>query len=166
MFRPKKYNFSEALQRLRRYCAYQERSHKEVRQKLWDWGFDAEDMDKVSVQLMEEGFLNEERFAKALTGGKFRTKGWGRRKILESLKQKGVTKKLAESSLKEIDEKVYRNKLKELLEKKLKSLGVVSGDTNYGVHYLKKKQKAARYAVQKGYEAELVWEILEQVLAE
>ena len=71
--------------RLRRYCAYQERSHLEVRRKLYEWGFDREDTDRVVVQLMEEGFISEERFAKALTGGKFRQKGWGKRKITEAL---------------------------------------------------------------------------------
>lgn len=156
MFRPKKYNFTEALQRLRRYCAYQERCHQEVRKKLWDWGFDAEDMDKVSSQLIEEGFLNEERFAKAVAGGKFRTKGWGKKKITEALKQKGVSAYLVNSSLKEIDEKEYRQKLKELLEKKERSL---KGET-----ILAKKQKLARYAISKGYEPELVWELLPAVL--
>ncbi|MCX6352570.1 MAG: RecX family transcriptional regulator [Bacteroidetes bacterium] len=71
----KKYNFPEALQKLRKYCAYQERCHQEVRKKLAEWGFDNEDKDKIIVQLMEEGFLNEERYAKAIVRGKLRQKG-------------------------------------------------------------------------------------------
>src|SRR5687767_12827021 len=118
MLRLKKYNFPEALERLRKYCAYQERCHKEVRDKMWGWGFGGEEMDKACVQLMEEGMLNEERFAKALVGGKFRTKGWGRKKLTLALKQKGISPYLVKSSMKEIDEEDYQKKLGVLLEKK------------------------------------------------
>jgi regulatory protein len=150
MHTPKKYNFTEALQRLRKYCAYQERCHQEVRQKLRGWGFDAEDTDKVIVQLMEENFLNEERYAKAVTGGKFRTKGWGKRKIVETLKQKGISSYLVNASMKEIDSKDYLKKLDELMLKKQKTLK--------GEQPIAQKQKLARFAFSKGYESELVWE--------
>jgi regulatory protein len=153
--RPKKYNFTEALQKLRRYCAYQERCHQEIRNKLWEWGFGSEDMDKAAVQLMEEGFLNEERFAKAVVGGKFRQKGWGKRRIVESLKQKGISPTLVNSSLKEINPEDYRNKLLELLEKKAHSLRAELPTA--------RKQKLARYAIGKGYEQELVWELLKSM---
>lgn len=150
MFVPKKYNFTEALQRLRRFCAYQERCHQEIRQKARGWGFDAEDTDKLIVQLMEENFLNEERYAKALAGGKFRTKGWGKKKIIESLKQKGISAYLVNASMKEIDKDDYLKKLDELLNKKHKTL---KGDTP-----IAQKQKLARFAFGKGYESELVWD--------
>ena len=157
-FRPKKYNFTEALQRLRRYCAYQERSHQEVRKKLWDWGFDREDTDKVCVQLIEENFLNEERFAKAIASGKFRTKGWGKNKIVMALKSKGVSPNLVKSSLKEINEEDYRKKLLELLGKKDRTLKAEILPV--------RKQKLARFALSKGYEPELVWEVIGQMLNE
>lgn len=142
---------------MRRYCAYQERCHQEVRKKLWDWGFDNEDIDKIAVQLMEENLLNEERYAKAVAGGKFRQKGWGRRKIVESLKTKGVSARLVTSSLKEIDDKAYEKKLSELLEKKLRSL---KGDAP-----LAQKQKLARFAMSRGYEPELVWKKIGELMA-
>ena len=158
VFRPKKYNFSEAMQKMRKYCAYQERCHQEVRWKLYDWGFDNEEMDKVSVQLMEEGFLNEERFAKALAGGKFRTKGWGKKKIEEQLKQKGISSYLVNTSLQtEINTEQYRDKLKTILEKKLYMLRAENA--------LTQKQKAARFAMTKGYEPELVWNVLGELLS-
>lgn len=158
VFRPKKYNFSEAMQRMRKYCAYQERCHQEVRRKLYDWGFDNEDIDKVSVQLMEEGFLNEERFAKALAGGKFRTKGWGKKKIEEQLKQKGVSSYLVKTSLQtEINPEQYRERLRALLEKKLHMLRTEKMPQM-------RKQKAARFAMTKGYEPELVWSVLGELL--
>jgi regulatory protein len=150
MHTPKKYNFTEALQRLRKYCAYQERCHQEVRQKARGWGFDTEDTDKLIVQLMEENFLNEERYAKALAGGKFRTKGWGKKKIVETLKQKGISTYLVNTSMKEIDSEDYLQKLDELMLKKQKTLK--------GEQPIVQKQKLARFALSKGYESELVWE--------
>jgi regulatory protein len=153
--KPKKYTFSEALGRLRKYCAYQERCHQEIRNKLWSWGFNAEDMDRACVQLMEEGMLNEERYAKALAGGKFRTKGWGRRKILETLKHKGISPYLVKASMKEINDEDYEKKLHTLLEKKAHSLR--------GEQPIVRKQKLARFAIGKGYETELVWRILANI---
>ena len=152
MYRPKKYNATEALQRLRRYCAYQERCHQEVKQKLWDWGFDALDSGNVISQLISENFLNEERYAKAVAGGKFRTKGWGKRKIIDNLKQKGISEYLLNASMKEIPEEDYNARLQELLNKKANSLR--------NEPPLQLKQKLARYAITKGYEPELVWEAI------
>lgn len=107
---------------------------------------------------MEEGFLNEERFAKALAGGKFRTKGWGKKKIEEQLKQKGVSGYLVKTSLQtEINAEQYREKLKAILEKKLYMLRAENA--------LTKKQKAARFAMTKGYEPELVWNVLAELLS-
>ena len=157
MYRPKKYNFTEALQRLRRYCAYQERCHKEVQQKLYDWGFDREDSGRVIVQLMEEKFINEERYAKAIVGGKFRVKGWGKNKIVATLKSKGIVSNLINSSLNEINEEDYANTLQKLLVKKLASL---KGETK-----LVQRQKLARFAMGKGYESELVWKLVNDICA-
>ena len=159
MFRPKKYNFTEALDKLRRYCAYQERCHQEVRQKLWDWGFDREDTDRVVVQLMEDNYLNEERYARAIASGKFRAKGWGKRKIQEALKAKGVSPNLIRSSVKEeIKDAAYEERLMEVLEKKRRLLK----DTDpYTV-----KNKLARFAMSKGYEPELVWKKIAELIAE
>lgn len=158
MDRQKKYTFSEALARLRKYCAYQERCHREVRNKMWTWGFGAEDMDRACVQLMEEGMLNEERYAKALAGGKFRTKGWGKKKIILALKQKGISPYLVKSSIKEIDDADYEKKLMVLLQKKNRTLA--------GENYLVKKQKLARYGIGKGYEPEMVWKAVAILLQE
>jgi regulatory protein len=148
--RLKKYNFTEALQKLRRYCAYQERCHREVKTKLWDWGFNSEESGSIIVQLMEENFLNEERFAKAITGGRFRQKGWGKNKITAALKTKGILPNLIASSLKEINPDDYLKTLKALLLKKSTTLK----ETNPQI----KVQKLARFAISKGYEPELVWE--------
>ncbi|MDQ3073667.1 MAG: RecX family transcriptional regulator, partial [Bacteroidota bacterium] len=139
---------TETMQRIRRYCAYQERCHQEVRQKLWDWGYNGLEIGNIAVQLMEGGFLNEERYANALAGGKFRVKGWGKRKIEQALRRKGVSDYLVAASLSQIEEKDYGKKLLELLEKKKQSLKAEAP--------LILKHKLARYAISKGYEPEQV----------
>lgn len=149
---PPKYNRAEALQRLRRYCAYQERCHQEVRNKLKEWHLYYSEAEQVLTQLIEEGFLNEERFAKAFAGGKFRTKGWGRQKIVNVLKQKGISPYLINTSMKEIDAPDYSKKLEQLLQKKKLSL---KDDKP-----MNQKQKLARFAMGKGYESEMVWNVV------
>ena len=80
----------QAIQKLRQYCAYQERSHHEVKQKLWALGVYSSYHDEIISSLIEDNFLNEERFAKAFAGGKYRMKDWGRKKIYYALKEKKV----------------------------------------------------------------------------
>ena len=82
------YSKEEAYRKALDYCAYQERCHQEVRDKLYYWGLHSEDVEALISQLISEGFLNEERFAKAYAGGKFRIKNWGRNKIKKELKHR------------------------------------------------------------------------------
>jgi regulatory protein len=147
---PPKYSPAVALQKLRKYCAYQERCHKEVKQKLYSWYMYGSDVDQLVAQIIDEGFLNEERFAKALAGGKFRQKGWGKQKIVNTLRQKGISPYLITSSLKEIETSDYEKKLEQLLIKKQPTLKKEDS-------ILAQKQKLVRFAMGKGYESELVW---------
>src|SRR5215207_9473846 len=138
----------EALQKLRQYCAYQERSHYEVQQKLYELGIRKTEHDEIIATLIEEDYLNEERFAIQFVGGKFRMKDWGRKKIYYALKEKKVSEYVIKTAMKEIDEKVYKETLYELAEKKYMSLK--------SEQYLMRKKKTMDYLFQKGYEAELV----------
>ena len=138
----------EALQKLRQYCAYQERSHYEVQQKLYDLGIRRNDHDGIIATLIEEDYLNEERFAKAFAGGKFRMKDWGRKKIYYALKEKKVSEYSIKQAMKEIDEEEYQKNLKELVTEKYESLK--------DEQYLVRKKKTIDYMVQKGYEFDLV----------
>jgi regulatory protein len=147
---PPKYSPAVALQKLRKYCAYQERCHQEVKQKLYSWYMYGSDVDQLVAQIIDEGFLNEERFAKALAGGKFRQKGWGKQKIVNTLRQKGISPYLITSSLKEIETSDYEKKLEQLLIKKQPTLKKEDS-------ILAQKQKLVRFAMGKGYESELVW---------
>jgi regulatory protein len=145
----KKYLTKEqALQKLRHYCAYQERSHAEVKQKLWDLGVPRSDHDEVISSLIQDDYLNEERFAIQFAGGKFRMKDWGRKKIYYALKEKQVSDYCIKKALKSIDEEAYQKTLKELAEKKYESLK--------GEQYLIRRKKTIDYLLQKGYEPELV----------
>jgi regulatory protein len=145
----KKLSPTEAKQKIYRYCAYQERSHKEVRDKLYEYGLYRDEVEELLAALITEGFLNEERFAKAFAGGKFRMQRWGRIKILNELEARGLTSNCIKIGMKEIEDADYIKTLREILERKLNQLD----EENAFV----KRDKLARYAIQKGFEPDLVW---------
>ena len=149
----KKYLTKEqALQKLRQYCAYQERSHSEVVQKLWELGVRKAEHDEIVSSLIEEDYLNEERFAIQFAGGKFRMKDWGRKRIYYALKEKKVSEYNIRKALKEITDEAYEKTLEELVEKKYASLK--------DEQYLVRKKKTMDYMIQKGYEPDLVTKAL------
>ena len=141
-----------------RYCAYQERSHKEVRNKLYEYGLFGTQVEELLTRLITDGFLNEERFAQAFAGGKFRMKKWGRRKIVRELESHGITPKCIETGLREIDSKSYSKTLKGLIVKKLTTI--------QEPNIFRKRDMAARFVIGKGYEPELVWEIIKELTLE
>lgn len=150
----KKYLTKEqAIQKLRQYCAYQERSHYEVRQKLWELGVRKSEHDEIISSLIEDDYLNEERFAKMYAGGKFRMKEWGRKKIYYGLKEKQVSEYNIKKAMKEIDETAYLKTLHELAETKYNSLK--------GEQYLVRKKKTIDFLLQRGFEPELVSKAVE-----
>ncbi|HVF97815.1 MAG TPA: regulatory protein RecX [Flavisolibacter sp.] len=145
----KKYLTKEqALQKLRHYCAYQERSHSEVQQKLWELGVNRSEHDAIISSLIEDDYLNEERFAKQFVGGKFRMKDWGKKKIYYALKEKKVSEYAIKQAMKEIDEEAYKKTVQEMAEKKYDSLK--------GEQYIVRKRKTIDYLLQKGYESAFV----------
>ena len=144
----------QALAKAAKYCAYQERSHQEVRDKLYEWGLWKKDVEEIILQLLTDGYLNEERFAKAFAGGKFRIKKWGRIKIRIELKKKKVSDYCIRKALEEIDDKEYMRTLKEIIAKKFKKIPNPKSQTlNY---------KIAQYIISRGYEPELVWDLLRE----
>ncbi len=147
---------SQALINIQKYCAYQERSHQEVRDKLYSYGLHQTDVEDILTQLITSGFLNEERFAKAFAGGKFRMKHWGRNKIENELKHRGISKRCIQTGLNEIDDSDYRQTLVQLIKKKS---GLVE-ETNL----FKKRDKVARFVIGKGYEPELVWRVVMDII--
>ena len=144
----------QGLVKAAKYCAYQERSHQEVRDKLYEWGLWKKDVEEIILQLITDGYLNEERFAIAFAGGKFRIKKWGRIKIRIELKKKSVSDYCIKKALGEIDDREYIRTMKEIIEKKLK------GFRSYKLQV--RNYKIAQYVISRGYEPELVWDLLRE----
>jgi len=138
----------EAIQKLKHYCAYQERCHSDVKEKLFSLGIWKKDQDEVVSALIEEGYLNEERFAMAFAGGKWRIKRWGKGKIKYELKLRGVSDYCIRKAMKEIDDTDYKTNLQKLAKKKYDSLK--------GLQPALRKRKTISYMVGRGFEAELV----------
>ena len=147
----------QALQKLKHYCGYQERCHSEVRSKLYDLGVWKKDHDAIIASLIEEDYLNEERFAVAFAGGKFRMKQWGRIRIKYELGKKEVSNYSIKKALSLIDENTYLTTLNELAADKYLSLK--------GEQYLVRKKKTMDYLIQKGYEHALVNEALSKIIS-
>ena len=153
----KKYLTKEqAIQKVKQFCGYQERSHHEVEQKLWDLGVKKADHDEIISTLIEENYLNEERFAKAFAGGKFRMKDWGRKKIYYALKEKKVSEYNIKNAMKEIDEESYQKTLLELAEKKYELLK--------NEQYLVRKKKTMDFLLQRGFEQDVIIRALNEIV--
>ena len=142
------------LNKARKYCAYQERSQQELRDKLYSLGLHKREVEQAIAQLVEEGFMNEERFAIAFAGGKFRIKNWGRIKIKLALKRKKVSDYCIRKALSEIDESDYRKTLEKIISSYAKKVAEKNP--------LKKNYKIAQHAIGKGYEPEMVWDLLRE----
>jgi regulatory protein len=146
------YTKDQALSKAMDYCAYQERCQQEVRDKLYYWGLHKDDVENLIAHLISEGYINEERFAKTFAGGKFRIKKWGKNKIINELKHRMISKYCINKALQEIDDSEYLKLLKQIITKKSKEIKEKNP--------FKKANKLALYCISRGYESELVWEIL------
>ena len=146
----KTYTVKEATRKLEHYCAYQERCHQEVRQKLEGMYMIPEAIDVIMVHLIEHDFLNEERFAKTYVRGKFKYKAWGRRRLTFELKKKDVSKVNINQALREIGEAEYIEFFDALAEKKTNSI------TESNIY--KKRKKFIDYFLYRGWESHLVYE--------
>lgn len=146
----------EATKKLERYCAYQERCHMEVVHKLRDMGMIPEAIDLIVGHLIQEGYLNEERFARSYARGKFSIKKWGRNRIVMELKARQISVFNIRAALQEIDPGEYRDTLDALAEKRLGQLR----ESNP----LKKKRKLADYLLYRGWEQQLVQDKVRELI--
>ncbi|MFA8299038.1 MAG: regulatory protein RecX [Hyphomicrobiales bacterium] len=138
------------LSKAMKYCAYQERNTLEVKNKLSNWGATHSQIESILNQLKEEKFIDDLRYAEVYTRGKFRSNKWGFRKIELGLKQKQIAQELINEAQKQIHHEEYMDTLRYILHKK-----VVKAETEY-----QRKQKLATYALNKGFESHLIWQIL------
>lgn len=145
----KKLTLAEAKFKAEHFCAYQERCHQEVEAKLKEWLVFGEWAAEVVLHLIEHNFLNEERFAKAYAGGKFRTQQWGRLKIKNELKKRDISAYCIQLGMKEIDADDYQQVLASLVIKKRRE---VKAKTDW-----ERNNKVAVYLIGRGFEPDLVW---------
>lgn len=148
-------SISEIAQKLEYYCSYQERCHVEVNEKLKGFTIAADDKDKIIVHLINENFLNEERFASVFSISKFHQKKWGKIRIKSELKARKISDYLITKSLKEIPETEYETTFQTLAEK--------HWDTITEKNTLKKRKKCCDYLLRKGWESDLVYEKVKQL---
>ncbi|NND31637.1 MAG: RecX family transcriptional regulator [Saprospiraceae bacterium] len=152
----KTYSVTEAKRRLERYCAYQERCHKEVRQKLRDMHMIPAAVDQIIAHLLEHDFLNETRFAQAFARGKFRTKKWGKQRLVRELKMRDISQYNIKLALKEISETDYIATFHKLAEKRWLQL-------NSEENLQRKKKKFLDYMNYRGWESALIWDKLREL---
>jgi len=153
----KTYTVDEAKSKLEHYCAYQERCHKEVQQKLYEMRMIPEAIDDIIHHLLQHNFLNESRFAQAFARGKFRSKKWGKQRIVRELKSRQISQYNIKLALKEIPEDEYLATFDNLAEKRLLQLEKESD-------FQKKRKKFADYLFYRGWESELVWEKVRELM--
>ncbi len=153
-----RYSVEHALQKLRHFCGYQERSHEEVKQKLYGFGLYKEEVENAISILIEENYLNEERFAIAFAGGKFRMKQWGKVKIGYELKTKKVSAYCIKIALQSIDYEVYKAALLELAQKKWDLL------SKEEEKLFVKRSRLTTFLLQRGFESPLVTEVFSTIV--
>ncbi|RED48777.1 regulatory protein RecX [Seonamhaeicola aphaedonensis] len=156
MVKKQTYTLEEAKRKLENYCVYQERCHKEVRQKLQEMHMIPEAIDVIIVHLLEHNFLNEERFAKAFVRGKFSIKKWGKYRLTSELKKKDISKTNINQAINEIDDENYYNVFNHLAQKQVLS---ITDKNKY-----KKRKKLADYLLYRGWESDLVYKKVNELI--
>lgn len=144
----------QALVKIQSYCAYQERSHYEVKEKLYSYGLYKNDVDQIMASLIIDNFLNEERFAESYASGKLRIKSWGKNKIKTGLILKKTSAYCIKKALQEIDEEEYLSILKQVIVKR--------SEKEKEKNQIIRNAKIAAYAIGRGFESDLVWELLKK----
>lgn len=153
----KSYTVDEIKRKLEHYCVYQERCHKEVEQKMRDFILIPEAKEMILLSLMQDNFLNEERFSKSFARGKFRIKNWGKQRIIRELKFKDISAYNIKMALKEIDENEYLKTIYRITENR----NEVISETNI----YKRKQKLIGFLMRKGFENELIYKVVNEVVS-
>ena len=144
------FSYTEIRKKLEYYCAYQDRCHQEVSQKMYSFSLSTYEKEEIMVYLIDNNFLNEERFAQSFTRGKHNYKNWGKNRIVNELKARNISSTIIKIALKEINDSLYLETFEELAEKHWNSIS----ESNL----MKKRKKFCDYFLRKGWENELIYE--------
>ncbi|MDG1529445.1 MAG: regulatory protein RecX [Polaribacter sp.] len=156
MIEQKYFSIEEIKRKLERYCVYQDRCHKEIETKLKEFVLIEEAKNQIVLHLLEHNFLNEERFSKSFARGKFKIKNWGKQRIIRELKFRDISEYNIKTALKEIDEQEYLSIIYKITDKR--NLLINEPD------FYKRKKKLTDFLIRKGYEFELIFETVKNVL--
>ncbi len=152
--KPRHYTPKEAREKIEAYCAYRERSQQEVKQKLYEYGLYTDLVNEIISELIQNNFLNEERFARAFVRGKFSIKKWGRVKIRQALYPHHLSDYVLKKAFTEIDEEQYDAVLREVIAKKAR---LVKEKNEF-----RRNGKIAQYVIARGFEPDLVWDVIKK----
>jgi len=152
----KYFSIEEIKRKLERYCVYQDRCHKEIETKLREFVLIEEARNQIILHLLEHNFVNEERFSKSFARGKFNIKKWGKQRIIRELKLRDITAYNIKTALKEIDEEVYLRTVFEIAEKRNRLI--------HESNIYKRKKKLSDFLMRKGYEYELIYTTVDEVV--
>ncbi|MDG1039868.1 MAG: regulatory protein RecX [Polaribacter sp.] len=156
MIEKKYFSIEEIKRKLERYCVYQDRCHKEIETKLKEFVLIEEAKNQIILHLLEHNFLNEERFSKSFARGKFNIKYWGKQRIVRELKFRDISEYNIKTALKEIDAENYISTIYRIAEQR----NSLINETDF----YKRKKKLTDFLVRKGYEFDLIFEVLNTVL--
>lgn len=157
MMKKNGFSVEQIKRKLEQYCIYQERCHKEVERKLNEYSLIPQAKEIILLHLLEHNFLNEERFSKSFARGKFRIKKWGKKRIVRELKFRNISEYNIKSALKEINQEDYISAVYELVEKK--------NDTILEKNIFRKKEKIINYLLYRGYETDLIFKVINEVVS-
>jgi len=152
----KYFSIEEIKRKLERYCVYQDRCHKEIETKLKEFTLIEEAKNQIVLHLLEHNFLNEERFAKSFARGKFNIKNWGKQRIIRELKFRDISEYNIKIALKEIDEVEYLKTIHRITTKRNELINESD--------FYKRKKKLSDFLIRKGYEFDLIFETIKNVL--
>lgn len=156
MQKKQSFTLEEIQRKIEQYCVYQDRCHKEVEQKLREFTLIPEAKEQILLNLLQDNFLNEERFSKSFARGKFRIKHWGKQRIVRELKFREISAYNIKTALKEIDENEYLQTIQSITEKRNQ---IIIESNSY-----KRKQKLIGFLQRKGYEMDLIYKIVNDIL--
>ena len=151
----KSYTVQQALNKLKKYCTYQDRCHKEVELKLKEMRIIIEASNQIIITLVQENYLNEERFAISFVRGKFKIKKWGKQRLILELKRRNISKYLINKAIKQISDQEYKTTFERLAKRKAESITAVTNIT--------KKKKLADYLLYRGWESTMVYDKVNQL---